>query len=138
MKPRHSIYLDKALSQRLNALTAKPGTTKSTIVADALKAHLDRRAANELDELFKARLNLLGAQTNRIERNLIFLMESLALFIRYQFALTPPQLDGDAAAARALAQDRFEAFVVQVGRRVAAGKTFAATLDQQSGTEAQP
>ncbi|MFY8093811.1 MAG: IS66 family transposase [Niveispirillum sp.] len=37
MKPRHHLYLDDELSAQLEALAAKPGTTKSAIVSDALR-----------------------------------------------------------------------------------------------------
>ena len=40
MKPRHHLYLDDELTDRLDALAAKPGSSKSAIVADALRAYL--------------------------------------------------------------------------------------------------
>jgi predicted transcriptional regulator len=37
MKRRHNIYLDDQLSDRLDTLAAKPGSSKSAITADALR-----------------------------------------------------------------------------------------------------
>src|SRR3546814_20807393 len=113
MKPRHHLYLDDELTEQLEALAAKPGSSKSAIVADALRAYLARRAARELDDLLKVRLNRIGSQLNRIERDQQIVLESLALFIRYQLNVTAPLTEADQAAARARGQERFQAFIDQ-------------------------
>lgn len=128
MKPRHHLYLDDALTERLEALAAKPGSSKSAIVADALRAYLARRGASELDEMLKVRLDRIGKQLNRVERDQQIVLETLALFIRYQLTVTPPLPEVDQAAARAIGQERFQHFIDQVGRRLAAGKGIAADL----------
>ena len=51
---RHQLFLPRPLSDRLEALAAKPGASKSSILALAVTAYLDRRGANELDERFAA------------------------------------------------------------------------------------
>lgn len=128
MKPRHHLYLDDELSERLDALAAKPGSSKSAIVADALRAYLARRGSKELDDLLKVRLDRMTAQMGRVERDVQILLETLALFIRYEFTVTPQLPESEQAAARAVAQDRYQAFIEQVGRRVAAGRTVRDTL----------
>jgi predicted transcriptional regulator len=128
MKPRHHLYLDEELTEKLDALASKPGTSKSAIVADALRAYLARRGAKELDDLLKVRLDRVTTQLGRMERDIQILLESLALFIRYEFTVTAPLPDAEQAAARAVAQDRYLAFIEQVGRRIAAGRTVARDL----------
>lgn len=128
MKPRHHLYLDDALTERLEGLAAKPGSSKSAIVADALRTYLTRRGASELDEMLKVRLDRIGKQLNRIERDQQIVLETLALFIRYQLTVTPPLPEADQAAARAIGQDRFQHFIDQVGRRLASGKSVGADL----------
>ena len=135
MKPRHHLYLDDELTEQLEALAAKPGSSKSAIVADALRAYLARRAARELDDLLKVRLDRIGKQLSRIERDQQIVLESLALFIRYQLTVTAPLAEADQAAARALGQERFQAFIDQVGRRIAGGRTLAADVLARSSTE---
>ena len=125
MKPRHHLYLDDELTERLEALAAKPGSSKSAIVADALRAYLARRGARELDDMLKVRLDKLSAHLGRIERDLQIVMESLGLFIRFQLMVTAPLPEADQAAARALAQDRFQAFIDQVGRRIAGSRSLS-------------
>lgn len=123
MKPakvRHQLFLDADISARLETLAAKPGTSKSTILADAILAWLNRRGTQELDERFGLRLNRISGQLDRIERDGQVLMETLALFVRYQLTVTAPLPEAD-AATRAVARDRFQAFVDQVGRQMASG-----------------
>ena len=120
-KVRHQLFLPAELSQRLDALAAKPGSSKSAILADALAAALDRRAAGELEELFGRRLDRLTLALGRIERDGHVLLESLALFIRYELQINPPLPDTD-AAARAVGRDRFNAFVDRVGDTLASGR----------------
>ena len=128
-KVRHQLFLDADLSERLETLAARPGASKSAILADAVAAWLNRRGAQELDDRFGLRLNRISAQLNRIERDSQVLLESLALFVRYQLTVTAPLPEAD-QAARAVGRDRFQAFVDQVGRQLAAGgRTLGDTTD---------
>lgn len=120
-KVRHQLFLAKPLSDRLEALAAKPGATKSAILADALTAWLDRRGSSELDDRFGLRLDRMTNALSRIERDGHILLETVALFIRFELSIQAPLADGD-QAGRAIAAKRFEAFVAQVGRQVAAGR----------------
>jgi len=128
MKPRQNLYLDADLSEELEQLAKKPGTSKSAIVADALKAHLERRGAKEVDDKFKQRLDKVTTQLGRIERNQRVLIETLATYIRFHFSILPPMPESQQAPARALAQERFQAFVEQVGRRMSGGRSVADDL----------
>lgn len=120
-KVRHQLFLDKPLSDRLEALASKPGASKSAILADAVTAWLNRRAVSELEASFAVRLDRMTATLGRIERHGHVLLETLALFVRYELAIHPPLAEND-HAGRAMARQRFEAFVEQVGRQIAAGR----------------
>jgi hypothetical protein len=129
-KIRHQLFLSKDLSDRLEALAARPGASKSAILADAVTAWLNRRGASELDDRFGLRLDRMTTALGRIERDGHVLLETLALFVRYELAIHPPLAEND-RAGRALAAKRFEAFVVQVGRQIAAGRrTLAADPEE--------
>ena len=119
-KIRHQLFLSAALTERLEALAAKPGVTKSAILADAVEAWLTRKGRNELDEHFGMRLDRIITALGRIERDGNVQLETLALFIRYELAIHAPLAETD-KAGRAIARDRFNAFVEQVGRQVATG-----------------
>jgi len=120
-KVRHQLFLPKPLSDRLEALAAKPGASKSAILADAVTAWLNRRGVSELEERFGLRLDRMSTAIGRIERNEHVLLETLALFVRYELAIHAPLAESD-QAGRAMGAKRFEAFVTQVGRQVAAGR----------------
>jgi hypothetical protein len=135
MKYRHHFYLDERLSEQLDSLASRPGGSKSAIVADALRAWLGRRAATEIDDLLRVRLDRISAQLHRIERDQQIVMESLGLFIRYQLTVTPPLPETEHAAARAIGQDRFQAFIDQVGRRVAGGRSLSEDVRSRAGSQ---
>lgn len=120
-KVRHQLFLPKAVSDRLEVLAAKPGASKSAILSDAVTAWLDRRVKSELEDRFGLRLDRMTAALGRIERYEHILSETLALFIRYELAIHAPLAEND-AAGRAIARERFEAFVAQVGRQIAGGR----------------
>jgi predicted transcriptional regulator len=128
-KIRHQLFLPRPISDRLEALAGKPGASKSAILADAVTHWLDRRGTSELDDRFGLRLDRLSAALSRIERDGHVVLETLALFIRFELSIQAPLAEND-AAGRAIARDRFEAFVTQVGRQIAAGKRTLGQTDQ--------
>ncbi len=128
-KVRHQLFLPRPLSDRLEALAAKPGATKSAILVDALTAWLNRRGASELEERFSIRLDRLTRAIGRVDRDTYVILETLALFIRFELAIQTPLAEND-QAGRALGAKRFEAFVNQVGRQVATGRR---TLGSEAG-----
>lgn len=121
MKVRQNLYLDRDISDALEALGAAPGTNKSRLVNDAVAAWLARRATKEVDDLFKARLDRITREIDKGRRDVEVLLESFSLFVRYQLAVMAPLPEAD-AAARAVGQKRFDAFLSQVGRQLAAGR----------------
>ena len=124
-KVRHQLFLPRPVSDQLEALAAKPGATKSAILEDALTAWLNKRGASELEDRFSIRLDRLTRAIGRVERDSNVILETLALFIRFELAIQTPLAEND-HAGRALGAKRFEAFVTQVGRQVSTGRR---TLD---------
>lgn len=132
MKRRHHIYLDDQLSDRLDALAAKPGSSKSAITADALRDYLDRRATRDIDMLLKQRLDRINNYLGRLERDGRVVLETLALFVQHELTAQSSVPEPD-KAAQAIGRDRFAAFVDQVGRRIASGHS--AVLKDESAAE---
>lgn len=117
------------MSDRLEALAAKPGATKSAILTDAVTAWLNRRGASELEERFAIRLDRMTQAIGRVDRDTHVILETLALFIRFELSIQAPLAEND-HAGRALAAKRFEAFVSQVGRHVASGRRTLTTMPE--------
>lgn len=133
MKPRLHAYLTDDVNARLDLLAAKPGSSKSAIVNDALKAFFAKGAASEIDAVLRIRLDKVARHLERLERDQRVLLECLALFIRFELMVTAPVPDVDQPAAKALGNERFNNFVAQVGRRLAAGRSLTReVLDQAS------
>ena len=135
MKPkrvRYQLFLPEDLSHRFEALASEPGASKSAILTDALSAWLSRQAASELEGRFSQRLDRMSMALGRIERDGHILLESLALFVRYELMVQAPLPDAD-DAARALGRDRFEAFVARVGEALASGQRTLAAPAKEVG-----
>lgn len=128
---RHQFYLSEALSERLDQLAAKPGVSKSAILVDALEAWLNRRGTSELDDRFGLRLDRLTRAIDKVGRDGEILLETVALFVRYELAIHPPLAEND-HAGRAMARERFNAFVQQVGRQIATGHRTLAVATQEA------
>ena len=141
MKPRHHLYLDDALTAELERLAKAPGASKSAIIADALQAYLTRGAAHEVDAVLKTRLDRFARTLGRIERNEEILLETLALYVRWQLTVTAPLPESEQAAARASGEARFASFIDQLSRRLAAGRgvgrELAARLDEVEQASAE-
>jgi predicted transcriptional regulator len=120
-KIRHQLFLSDALTERFEALAARPGMTKSAMLEDALGHWLTLKGKGELDDRFSLRLDRLTAALSRIERANDIILESLALFIRYELAIHPPLAESD-VAGRAKGRERFALFIEQVGQAVASGR----------------
>jgi len=131
MKVRQNLYLDRAVSDALEALAAGPGGNKSRLVNDAVAAWLARRGTKEIDDLLKVRLDRMSRDIALVRRDNEVILESLALFVRYQLLVTAPLPEADKAAL-AVGLDRFEKFVAQVGRQLASGRR---TLPAHGTTE---
>lgn len=129
---RYQLFLPEDLSHRFEALAAKPGASKSAILTDALIAWLNRQAASELENRFSQRLDRMSMALGRIERDGHVLLESLALFVRYELMVQAPLPEAD-EAARAVGRDRFEAFVTRVGEALASGQRTLAAPPREGG-----
>src|SRR3546814_2078791 len=94
-KVRHQLFLPKPLSDRLEALAAKPGATKSAILTDAVTAWLNRRGASELEDRFAIRLDRMTQAIGRVDRDTQVILETLALFISFELSIQVPLAEND-------------------------------------------
>lgn len=122
MKPRINVYLEDHVDAQLALLSKRPGVNKSRIVNDALDKFFNPEQDTESNAALIRRLDRMSSSMERLDRNQSVELETLALFIRYFLTITPPLTQADQSAAHALGRERFEAFVAQVGRRLAQDK----------------
>jgi hypothetical protein len=134
MKPKLSVYLSDNVAERLVQAAKRPGTNKSAIVDTALDRFLNPERDPTGDAALVRRLDRMSGQLDRVDRDLSIMAETVALFVRYYLTITPPLPSGDQDAARALGRERFEMFVVQVGKRIASGGRLVADVMQRVST----
>lgn len=128
MKVRQNLYIDRDVSDALERLAIGRYGNKSRLANDAIRDWLDRRGSKKIDDLLKLRLDRISRELDAARRDIDVLLESLALFVRYQLMVTAPLPEAD-AAGRAVGRERFEAFIAQVGRQVAGGTRTLAPSD---------
>lgn len=129
---RHQFLLEPELSEKLDTLARRPGATKSEIVAKAIEAFIERRGESELDQRYGKRLDRISRDLDQLRRDAEAILESLVLFIRFSIALNAHTPAPD-KATQAIAQERFQKFVEQVGRQIAGGKKSFAPKGEENG-----
>jgi O-methyltransferase involved in polyketide biosynthesis len=114
-KTRHQFYLPDDLSEKLDTLAGKPGSSKTAILTDALRAWIDRKAVNELDERFAPRLERQHRLLQRLDNASRKQAAMMEVFVRHQLTLVAhtPTFDD---AARQLGKRKFAAFIDIVER----------------------
>lgn len=117
----YRLSLPKEVSERFEALAAKPGVTKSALLAEAIRLMVERRAESEMEMRFSESLKRQSKDIARLNRYLLILLESLGLFIHYMLTVTPP-IDPEDDVSRVRGRDRFNAFIKRVAQLLARGK----------------
>ena len=120
-KQRLSVYLDPAVMLRLAEYAARRNQSRSLIAETAIESFLSPDAAERQEAVLTKRLDQLDRRMTRMERDVGIAVESLAVFIRFWITTTPALPEPAALAARAKANERYEAFITALGRRLAKG-----------------
>jgi hypothetical protein len=120
-KTRLNVYLERDHSQRVDELAAMKRLSRSSIVAAALAAFLSPEGGERREVATARRLDKLGRQFERLERDQTILIETVALFVRYYLSVTTPIPEEHQDAARAQGRGRFEQFIEQLGRHLQRG-----------------
>ncbi len=105
--------------------------SKSSLVAAALASYLSPEGADRREMLVARRLEKLSRQFERLERDQAILIETLALFVRHQLAVSVPIPEGHQEAARAQGRARFEQFVEQLARHLQRGHSLVRDVFQE-------
>ena len=121
-KPGPQVYyrlsLPKEVSEHFEALAAKPGVTKSALLAEGVRLMIERRGASEMEMRFTSSLNHQSKEIARLNRHMRILLESFGLFILFMLTVTPPIAQED-DVSRAIGRDRFNAFIKRVAQLLA-------------------
>jgi hypothetical protein len=134
-RARLNIFLEREHAQRLDELATLKRLSKSGIVAAALASYLSPEGADRREVLITRRLDRFSRQIERLERDQAILIETVALFVRHQLAVTAPIPEAQQDAARAQGRARFEQFVEQLARHLQRGHSLVRDVFQEIAPE---
>jgi hypothetical protein len=110
MKTRLNIYLSPGQHEEIAALSAKRRVSKSSVIEAAVASMLSPDSADAREAAFVRRLDRHTRQLERVERDLAIAIETIALFVRFWLAVTPPLPESAQAAAKAKGAERLSRF----------------------------
>jgi hypothetical protein len=130
-RARLNVFLEREHAKLLEELATMKRTSKSGIVAAALASYLSPEGADRREALTARRLGQLSHQFDRLERDQAILIETVALFVRHQLAVTVPIPEAHQDAARAQGRARFEQFIEQLARHLQRGHSLVRDVFQE-------
>jgi hypothetical protein len=123
---RHNLYLSLPVSKNLAQASASPGVSQSAVVEAALKQFFDPEQKPQA--VLVRRLDHQGRAIERQLHHTELVLEALALFVQSYFNVVPPMAPGALEAQKALGAKRFDAFISELGRRMATGHSLASDI----------
>jgi len=120
-KDRLSVYLDRDIMQALASYADRRGQSRSLVAEAAIASFLSPDGDERREAAMVKRIDRLDRKVARLERDLGIGVEMIAQFVRFWLASTPPPPETERAALRRLGNDRYDAFMEALGRRLASG-----------------
>jgi hypothetical protein len=118
-KIKITVNVSRFIADQLTLACKDPSKNKSELTERALKLLLDPERDLSRDGGLQRRLDHLTRRVELIDRHQQVVIESFGLFIQYFLTVTPPLPRSEQDAAKAKGHQRFEAFIAQLGRRIA-------------------
>lgn len=141
MRIRHNLYFGLQLTQALEAIVDREGGNKSQLVNDGMLDWLANRGARDLEALLQPRLDRISREIGRsrreqskCRRDIGVVLEALMLFVRYVLTVTASDPERDQVALHR-GSERYDRFITQLGRQIAAGGTKLASNDDEDDEE---
>jgi hypothetical protein len=128
---RINVYLERDHERRLRDFCAMRGLSKSSVVAAAMASFLSPEGADRREAAIARRLDKLTNQFERLSRDQTVLIETIALYIRFQLSVTAPLPEVHQEAARAQGKVRFQQFIEQLARHIQRGGSLVKDLSEE-------
>jgi hypothetical protein len=122
-KVRLSVYLDPKLAKQLESYAKERRRSLSVVAEASIASFLSPDAADRTEATFAKRLDRIGRQIERLNRDTGIGLETLALFVRHWLVAVPAPSEAQYAAAQAKGRERYERFLEALGRRLSKGPT---------------
>lgn len=120
-KTQISVYLDQDIMTMLADYAARRDQSQSMIAEAAIASFLSPDDVERREAVVVKRLDQIDRRMTRLERDLGISVETLAVFVRFWLTTTPALPEPAAQAARAKAAERYESFIIALGRRLTKG-----------------
>ncbi|ODU77045.1 MULTISPECIES: ribbon-helix-helix protein, CopG family [Sphingomonadales] len=120
-KARLSVYLDPDIMAALAAYADRRDQSRSLIAEAAIASFLSPDADEQLEAAIARRLDRIDRRLTRNERDTGIAVEMIAMFVRFWLSNAPPPPESERALLRRLGNDRYDAFIEALGRRLAKG-----------------
>ena len=120
-KARLSVYLDPDIMAALAAYADRRDQSRSLIAEAAIASFLSPDADEQLEAAIARRLDRIDRRLTRDERDTGIAVEMIAMFVRFWLSNAPPPPESERALLRRLGNDRYDAFIEALGRRLAKG-----------------
>jgi hypothetical protein len=134
-KKRYSVLLPQELAERFERVAGLRHGSKSAIVEEALDRRLNPDKYPFIGDALLRRLDEQSRSIAALKRDTVIVAEMLSpLFVRYFLTITPPLAEREQQPARALGKERFQVFVVQIGRRLASDRRLVSEVLESIAT----
>ncbi|NJO32157.1 MAG: hypothetical protein HC869_02570 [Rhodospirillales bacterium] len=131
MKTKIGVYLTNDVAKRLKMAVRRSGATKSDIDNEALARFLDPMLEKDPGEEVLKRLSGMARSLRRIHREVEVVAETLALHVRQFLMITPPLPESEQHDAEKLGRERYQVFVTQIAKRIAADSGLVSEIMQR-------
>jgi hypothetical protein len=135
-RARLNLFIEREHARRLDELAAMKGISKSSIVAAALASWLSPDSGDQREAASAKRLDRLSRQFEKLERDQVILIETVALYVRYFLTVNTPVPEKHQEAARAQGKARYAQFIEQLGRHLMRGQSLIKDLHEEISPDA--
>lgn len=122
MKVQTKVFLARDLSLALDAAARRMKRSKSEITQAAVAAYLSPDSDEAAEAALVRRLDRIGRDLERLERDVTISSEAIALFVKAWLTATPSLGAGDQKAQNAKGQERYAGFLEALSRRLSSGR----------------
>lgn len=133
MKVQTKVFLARDLSLALGEAARRTRRSKSEIVQAAVAAFLSADGAEAQEGALARRLDRIGRELERIQRDVTISNEAVALFVKAWLTATPVLAEADQRAQNAKGQERYAGFLEALARRVATGRLLSVEVLDERG-----
>jgi predicted transcriptional regulator len=121
----------------LDATARRMKRSKSEIVQAAVASYLSPDGDEAAEAAVVRRLDRIGRELERLERDVTISNEAIALFIKAWLTATPSLGVGDQKAQNTKGQERYAGFLEALSRRLASGRLLRSEVSDDHPADAK-